>query len=197
MKIRYHKVGSPYYNTTKEFNPDGVLLNNYRMAVLKDGKPLTGTAMKAYLERPLFPDIPFSVALPIIRQPKFHYENYRWIMVLKPDGTYLKKMTADKVWDITEEEYQASLERFAEVMLQYLVCAQEVALPNIPDVGYEWEEVFEDRPIRERYVKIPVEVGRFRGNYWQFTDFDLFPLVIGQASLLSNPLYFICNRIFT
>ena len=194
MKIRYHKKGTNVHRTTKDFDPAGEPLNAYRLCVVKNNSVLTGSRMKTQLMKPLYPDIQFSVALPVVRLPKWHMD-WEEVMELQPEGFYIIKNVYTKVWDITEEQYQESLDRFEAKIREYLQTAREYYLPKIPDSpDYEWEEVDMTKPYRERYTRIPVEVGRYRGNFFRVDQTDIIPWFVRWATY-SNPFNLMCGKV--
>jgi hypothetical protein len=187
MKIRYHQIGTGVWNTTKEFDPNGTPLNKYRLAI-NTGEWLTGNRLLAELMKPLYPDVPFSVRLPLVRLPKFHLE-WRWIEEMQPEGYIVKRHVYTKVWDVTEDEYDLNLSLYEDVLRIYLTVVQEHYLPNIPDSPvFEWQLVNDSNPYKERFTPILVEPGRFRGNFFMPAEVDLFEYFTIKSATNSNPL---------
>lgn len=193
MKIRYRKKGTNVWNTTPEFNPEGTPLNHYRLGIIVDGEVKVGDDLMEELLKPNFPDIPFAEGMPVVLLPSGHYE---WVeeLVEQENGTYVLQKVYTWVQDITEDEYQSMLSDLAIYLRQYLVTAQEVYLPYIPDgEDYEWQLVDMSKPYRQRFTPIPVEKGKYRGNVWQVSSEDIVPQYLYWAGR-GDILNIICQR---
>lgn len=172
MKIRYHKKGTSVWYTTPEFNPDGLPLNKFRLGIVK-GSVKVGNELRMELEKPNFPDIPFTQGLPQVTLPYGHYD-FEDVWELQPEGFYIIKKVYTFIWDVTEEEYREALAAWEMHFRNYLVTAQEYYLPDIPDTpDYEWQLVDMTKPYRYRFTPIPVEHGRFSGNIWKQSEMDI------------------------
>jgi hypothetical protein len=192
MKIRYYKPGGTRY-TTGDFNPEGTPTGRFRPGLVR-AKILTSTAMLTELGKSLYPDIPFSIALPIVRLPKYHWDVVENVPFPQPDGTIIYKSAYTKVWDVTQEEYELNLQLFEDKLREYLVTAEEMYLPRIPDVGYIWELVDESKPYPERFT--PYTGARiFNGNFFRVASIDYMEWFADKCALSTNPLYTLSRMI--
>jgi len=173
MKIRYHLRGSHVYRTTKDFDPNGTPTGRLALAMVIDGKVITGKRLKEELEKPLFPDVPFGIGLPLVRPPKSKFD---WVYVESEEeenGTIVLKKEWTEVWVISPEMYLTAMEDFREHLKTYLLVAEEYALPNIPDGDdYIWELMDDTKPYRYRYTEIPVEKDKYNGNFFVLKSGD-------------------------
>jgi hypothetical protein len=192
MKIRYHKDGVAHL-TTKDFNPEGTPLGKFRLGIQRN-KFLTGTALKYELMKPLYPDVPFSVALPVVRKPSTKW-GFDWVDEMQPEGFVIRKKIWTEIPDVTLGEYELNLQLFEAKIREYLKIVEENYLPDVPDsTGYEWELVDMTKPYKDRYELIPVEVGRFNGNFYRESELDLYQMFVQPCCLSSNPIICLSNK---
>jgi len=193
MILRYRQPGGNAY--TRTFDENGKALGKFRIAIVRGGKVLTGNALYNELQKSLYPDVPFGVRMPVVKVPKYHWD---WVEIEEPqpEGFIIIKKVYTKVWDVTEEDYQAALLLFEQYLRQWLVFAEEYYLPVIPDSpGTIWELVDMSKPYPERYTRIPVEVGRFRGNFFKVVDRDeLYKFYAVTFGTSSNATYSITRK---
>jgi len=197
MIIRYKKPTSNSWGTTPDFDPAGKALNSYRLGILRDGKVLTGNALMTELQKPLYPNVPFTANLVRVQFPKSHYGIVENVPHETPEGFIIYSDDYTLIWDVTEEEYLAALASFTNHLKTYLVVVREYYLPNIPnEPGTIWQNVDMSKPYRYRYTPYEGDQNLYKGNFYLPVEnmdfvFDVFAKSIGTSS---NPLMGITKK---
>jgi len=187
MKLKYYRKANLKVQYVRTFTPDRET-GTRRLGVVVDGQILTGAAMKAHLEQPLFPDVPLSVALPVVRFPSGHWEYGPPELVEQENGTYVAQTPKTWVEDVSAAEYNALKEIFQAKIQEYLVTVKEVYNPIIPG-GPEWAWAVYDptAPPRYQWKGILSEAGRYNGSTFLQSETDLSGLYTEIAHMVSNP----------
>jgi hypothetical protein len=180
MKIRYYKKGSNVRRTTNEFDPNGTPTGAKRLAVLRDGKYLTSTALFAAMEGFYFP---------LVELPRYHWDVVQNVPITQPDGTIILMNVYTKIEDVTQAQYEGNVALFEQALRDNFVFVEEVAMPSIPDVGYIWEVVDLTKPYQFRYTPFTGDRSLFKGNFYRLAAVDMYAYFTDRAALSTNPIY--------
>ena len=163
-QIRYYNIDNPGTRRTVTVNDQGEPTLYYRLAYNDNEEYLIDAALRDKLEESVFPDVPFSVYLPIYDRILFHYDVETTIEP-QPGGWTLPVNTYTIVWDVTQEMYDAGVTLISDKMQEYLTIVQERKMKSIPDgPDWRWEFVDMSKSYRDRYTPMTVEVGKFNGQ---------------------------------